>query len=127
MSSARSFVAKMPKLQRDSLVAHIEGPQQIVTGMERFTRQALISRGLLHHDPANMMTSRPSKTALTELGREVVCIILGDYADALVKADMLEQRPQITLWRRKGYSFAPVDTVEVIVPAPAAATPVTIP
>jgi hypothetical protein len=40
-------------------------------------------RGLLRGDTAN----RPRFTHLTEEGHEVHCFILGDYADALIRAE----------------------------------------
>ena len=95
--SARSIASRMPKPQRDLLIAHVDGPQPLTIGHESKARNALIERNLLRfNDP---MAFRPKTTHLTNLGRETLCIILGDYADALVRCGALETVPPIVLRR----------------------------
>lgn len=73
---------------REKLVAHAAGPRQLVVGCR--TTKALQGRGLIRYPSRNKIT--PSETMLTEQGRQVVCVILGQYADALTAAkDFLER------------------------------------
>ncbi len=109
--SAREIVNKMSKPLRDSLTAHANGPQPIVVGPESSSRSALISRGLVRYDlPGNVPTRRPHRTALTDLGREVLCVMLGDYADALVRVGCLEEPLKITL--KKAPAMVPQPPVD---------------
>lgn len=86
--------------QRNVLLAHIDGPVDIVatTFGKVQIRNGLMDGGLLRGDPAN--TVRPRKTALTEAGRRAVGMILGDYADALVRAGLLEQQNPLAVLNR---------------------------
>jgi hypothetical protein len=95
--SVRSIAFKMPKPQRDLLIAHIDGPQLLAIGPETSTRTALIDRKLLRFD--TYASLRPKNTIITALGREVLCAILGDYADALVRAGALTKVPPIVFKR----------------------------
>lgn len=49
------------------------------------TRRSLLAQELIRYDwaPSSHHTGFPKATVLTEIGREVVCIILGHYADNL--------------------------------------------
>ena len=49
------------------------------------TRRCLLGMELIRYDwaPASHHTGFPKATVLTELGREVACIILGHWADNL--------------------------------------------
>jgi hypothetical protein len=87
----------MPKAQRDFLIEHVNGLQTIDVGEDTRTRTALFARDLIRYVGAGRSTERPHFTALTDLGREVVCSILGDYADALVKSGCLEEVPLIVI------------------------------
>ncbi len=93
--SPRSMARSMPKAQRDLLLRHIDGPQLLAIGPETYTRNALVLRNLLRFDNPNNL--RPHATLITDLGRETVCIILSDYADALVRAGVLENVQPIVL------------------------------
>lgn len=95
--SARSIASRMPKAQRDLLIAHIDGPQPLTIGHESMVRNALLARDLLRFNDRTAF--RPKTTHLTDTGREVLCIILGDYADALVRAGALDEAPTIVLKR----------------------------
>ena len=93
--SPNTMARSMPKAQRDLLIRHINGPRPLAIGPEIYTRNALVLRNLLRFD--NPQNLRPRATLLTDLGRETVCIILGDYADALVRAGVLESVRPIVL------------------------------
>ena len=72
-------------LPRRLLIEHCPGPRPIIRGPEENTRQALLARDLIRYDWAKAAdrTGFPKATTLTELGREVVCIVLGHYADSI--------------------------------------------
>jgi hypothetical protein len=89
----------MSKQQRDSLIDHANGPQPIVIGPDSATRSSLIARGLLRYETHNRWKSPTHRTVLTEFGREVLCMVLGDYADALVRTNCLAEMPEIALMR----------------------------
>jgi hypothetical protein len=57
--------------------------------LRRSTVAALTSAGLVRPDRKGAM--RPRFTLLTELGREVVCCVLSQYADALVQCGLLDK------------------------------------
>lgn len=99
--SMREIVNRLSKSQRDHLIEHISGPQPILTGPQVHITGALISRNLIRyvHKFNDKHAKFPHHTKFTEFGREVVCIILGDYADALVRAGVLEHAPPIALMR----------------------------
>ena len=93
--SVRAIANKLSKQQRDFLIDHIDGPHPISQGYETFVRNALEARGLVCFDLPQSL--RPKTTIITELGREIVCAILGDYADALVRSGVIEKAPPIEL------------------------------
>ena len=96
--SARSIANGLRKAQRDFLMAHIDGPHPITThGREWAVRNSLLNHALIAYPIGGM--KNPTSTHLTELGREVLGAILGDYADALVRAGCLEKAPPIKLVR----------------------------
>lgn len=73
---------------RGKLVAHAPGPQYLIVGCP--TTYALMRRGLIRYPSRNKIT--PSHTMLSDEGRAVVCVILGQYADALTAAaDFLDR------------------------------------
>ena len=102
--SARTMASNLSAGQRERLIAHIRGPQTIDyrTGPEenliRRAVVALLGKGLVRNDTYGGAI-RPKHTLLTELGREVVCHVLGDYADGLVTAGVLEEPPLIQITR----------------------------
>lgn len=107
--SSREIAVRMPKPQRDLLIAHVDGPQPLTISHESMVRNALLARDLLRFD--NRASLRPKSTHLTDLGREVLCAILGDYADALVRCGALETIPTIVL--RLAPKIAPETIVAV--------------
>lgn len=96
--SARSLANGLLKPSRDLLLAHLDGqPRPLAIGPESYSRNALVDRRLLRFDDNHSL--KPHSTIITELGREVLCTILGDYADALVRAGCLDKAPPIKLVR----------------------------
>lgn len=86
-----SSIRRLSITQREMLIAHIDREVDIVVAAPHLipSRTALMNLGLLRRHPANAI--RPRQTALTEAGRHAVSVILGDYADALVRAGYLEE------------------------------------
>ena len=79
----------LTKLQRDVLIAHVRGPQLFIAAHKYTpTTIGLMSKGLIH----GFGMIKPHHTTLTVLGREVVCIVLGDYADRLLLEKDYEDR-----------------------------------
>jgi len=80
----------LSQIQRECLIDHIDVGRPITHGgNEDATRKALIKRKLIRLDPPGS-TITPTRTVLTDLGREMVGAILGYYADVLVKAKYLD-------------------------------------
>jgi hypothetical protein len=84
--STRDIANRLSKQQRDCLIQHIDYPQPIKRGPEFQTAFCLMYRNLLRGDYPQF----PRSTSLTELGREVLCTVLGDYADALFRTHLIE-------------------------------------
>lgn len=95
---------RLSSAQRDMLIAHIDGDVGIIRSFQAVARKALLARGLLRTPSCH--TARPAFTRLTDAGRQAVAVILGDYADALVRAGMLEQSPLSVLQRLKSGNLA---------------------
>jgi hypothetical protein len=69
--------------QREILIQHVVGPREFRTGEPAtLTVNAMRDTGLLK----GMPFLRPKHTELTALGRQVACIVLGEYADRLLMA-----------------------------------------
>lgn len=91
--------------QRDMLVDHIDGALEVSTSRLVQVRRSLLVRRLIRPYPAGAI--RPRQTTLTEQGRLAVCRILGDYADALVRAGILEQHDPLRSLLKLSGSIAP--------------------
>jgi hypothetical protein len=78
----------LSNIQRNCLIDHVPGPQPFHTNTHRQTKQSLVDLKLLG-PLSGILPTRPAELKLTELGRETVCIILGQYADALVSCGVL--------------------------------------
>ncbi len=78
--------------QRQCLIAHIDKPQPLVikdaesNGLYK-TKMVLCEKQLLC--PTDN-SPRPKSLRMTRLGREIVCHVLGEYADFLMAAGCLE-------------------------------------
>lgn len=92
-------VRRLTTYQRDLLVDHIDGEMDVVTANRHLTgvRNSLMRVGLLKGATPN--TNRPRCTVLTERGRMAVGMILGECADALVRAGLLKQRNPLQVLR----------------------------
>lgn len=83
--------------QQELLIAHVVGNQAVIngTGMidreTRKTRASLAQRGLIKIVPGQ------HQTAITELGREIAAIVLGDAADRLVRMGALDEIKSLKL------------------------------
>lgn len=78
--------------QRGVLIVHVTGKQTATRGCK--TTYSLMTRGLIRYVGAKGESNspRPTHTVITEEGREVVCAVLGEYADALVaSSEFLEK------------------------------------
>ena len=94
--------------QRDALIAHIDGPVNVDRKKQALfaSQHSLMTKGLLRNAAHAAQTNRPQVTELTEAGRGTLSVMLGDFADALVRAG-IEEIAQIeglaaTLKRRLG-------------------------
>ena len=106
--SAGDIVRQLPKPQRDSLVANIDGPLPVKIGPDSATRASLLSKGLLRYVITNRhLSSRPHCTTMTEKGREVLATMLAEYAEALVRTGCLDAVPPIKVPRAAAPKIAP--------------------
>lgn len=82
---SEDFVRDLKQRQRDLIVEHVDGTVAIIANDKTrwATRFTLIKMGLLRYNGRSM---RPHSTELTEAGRQALGMILGWYADSLVKA-----------------------------------------
>lgn len=91
-------IRSLTNIQREMLIAHIDGAVLIIRADYNKVLRALVLRGLLR--PSTPHSVRPRATILTEEGRRALGIILGDYADALVRAGLLEQENPMQVLRQ---------------------------
>ena len=75
-------------VQRNRLISFVPGPQAI--DLSKPTDNSLRAEKLLKPESGGINNPRPSGLMLTDLGREVSCIILGQFADALVACGVTE-------------------------------------
>lgn len=97
---SESSIRKLSISQRNLLISHIDGPVDVtvVDFHQTQPRRALMDLGMLRGSPAG--TIRPRATALTERGRMAVAMVLGEYADALIRAGILKQQHPLEVLRR---------------------------
>jgi hypothetical protein len=91
-------IRRLKPAQRELLVDHIDGAVELAVSYMVQTRASLLKAGLLRGHPVG--TARPRQTVLTEAGRHAVGVILGDAADSLVRAGLLEQDNPLAVLRR---------------------------
>jgi hypothetical protein len=97
----RNIVRRLSHVQREMLIAHIDGPKPIRTmpgpesKNERRTTRSLENFGLL--SAKRTCAIRPRSTHLTDLGREVLAAVLANYAEALVRAGCLDEVAMLKL------------------------------
>lgn len=88
--SARGIANSMSAPQRDILLRHIEGPVKVIRAQWSST-EILFRKKLIRDIRPGAPGAFPKESVITTLGREVACFILGDYADALIRAGYLER------------------------------------
>ncbi len=112
--AVKDVIKALSHAQREMLIAHVRDPQPIDftagTPSDRNTsartRSALIEQALLRYGKSGSPytgdrgTQGCRLTVLTELGREVVAGVLGEYADALVLAGCLTRAPAVSVVAR---------------------------
>lgn len=78
---------RMTVTMRDILIEHIDGPVQYRQAGELSNRRNVIGSAiadkLLRFE---RLLKRPTHTVLTLKGREELCAVLGDWADAIVRS-----------------------------------------
>jgi hypothetical protein len=107
-------IRKLSTHQRNLLIDHIDGEVDVVVSDPHKVqcRNALMALGLLRGSPTQAV--RPRITVLTERGRMAVAMILGDYADALVRAGLLEQENPLLVLKRLKAARQPAPTVTMV-------------
>lgn len=100
-------VRQLSPAQRDHLIDHIDGAVAIVRAGPHLApvRHSLLKLSLLQ--PQERGTTRPAFTILTERGRRAVGMILGECADALVRAGLLEQQNPLQVLRELKARLSP--------------------
>jgi hypothetical protein len=81
------IVNKLSKLQRDYLVDHIDVMRPFLNEpLENATRKSMIERGLIRYEPpTHSLLGVPHGTVFTDDGREAVCEVLEQCAQALIR------------------------------------------
>lgn len=92
-------VSRLSGYQRGMLIAHIDGAVDVTTHGHHHVvvRNSLMSNGMLRGETPG---GRPRATVLTERGRMALAMVLGDYADALIRAGLLDQERPIEVLAR---------------------------
>ena len=78
---AQRIANKLSQIQRHRLMEYVGGAQNIA--LHQQTDRSLRDYNLLRPATSAINNPRPPTLMLSELGREVVCFVLGQYADAL--------------------------------------------
>lgn len=92
------MIWKLSKLQRDFLVDHVDTIKPFCDNpIENMTRESLIVRKLVRYEPeTRSRLGVPTGTVLTTEGRIALCTILGQYAEALMRAATARNIDHIT-------------------------------
>ncbi len=91
-------------LQRNMLINHLDG-EVSVTHHDVVVRNSLVKIGLLRG--ATSHTTRPRATVLTDRGRMALAMVLGECADALIRAGIMEQESPLQVLLRLKASRSP--------------------
>src|SRR5271156_4079611 len=91
-----SEVRRLSQRQRDLMIAHIDREVDVIMKNNHLApvRNSLMRIGMLK---GATQGDRPRATVLTERGRQVVCIILGQCADALMQSQMADENQMAIL------------------------------
>jgi hypothetical protein len=87
LSDGLLMLRPLSTMQRDLLVAHIDGTEVPVLRNVPFRYQAqaaLVARGWLRWLPNN--TSRPTASVITQRGRKELALLLAEWAEVIVQA-----------------------------------------
>ncbi len=80
---------------RDFLILHIDGPVSINPAIDLRARAGALALGLVVRDQAGPRTRHRRRdikpTMLTEKGREVLAAALGNWADAIVRVNLMKE------------------------------------
>jgi len=118
MSEPSAFeVNQLTALQREMLIAHIDGAVDATVRDHHLvvTRNSLLANKMLRPDGS---MPRPKTTMLTERGRYALATLLAGYAEALVKAGMLESRPIGVLAHiKRRRAETPISAEQALLPA----------
>jgi len=92
--SLEYVIKKLTKLQREFLIDHVDGMRPFIDQpVDNQVRESLITRHMIRYEPdIRSRLGRPDGTVLTDDGRSALGYVLGDYADALIRA--LEARQE---------------------------------
>lgn len=87
IKEGRSIAAGLSRNCRELLIAHVDGGIYVHVGVSlterRLARRCLFDLGLIR---AANYGDRPHSTKITEKGRGVLCAVLAEYAEALMRA-----------------------------------------
>jgi len=93
MGTNTTEFGRLTVTMRDILIEHVDGASPIrVRGLStnyRRAQRALIRRKFLIVHPPSHLVIRPIETRITEAGRQALAALLADYADALVRAQVI--------------------------------------
>lgn len=91
-------VRRLTPNQRDLLIEHVDGEVDVVKSdhHQSIVRNSLMQLGMLR----GTEKVRPRFTVLTDRGRLALAMVLGQCADSLVRAGLLEQPNPLDVLRR---------------------------
>ena len=85
----RREIRHLSHAQCEFLVEHIDTVRPVTqSNHEPVTRRLMVQHGYIRYEPPNAV--KPHGTALTELGREAVCVICDMWLEALLKIHYAE-------------------------------------
>lgn len=107
-AASNEEVWRLTRYQRDMMIDHIDGEVAVNVRDPRLVsvRNSLLKIGMLKGATSGPRALRPRATVLTERGRMALAMVLGNYADALVRAGALD--PMAILLQRKAAQTRPV-------------------
>lgn len=95
---------RLSATQREFIVDHVDGTREIRhIKSEDTTRKALTAMRLVVYVTPENISKRPHATRLTDKGRDVLCAVLANYAERLMRFafDTEIANPQQSLLREK--------------------------
>jgi hypothetical protein len=113
-------VRNLSQYQRDVLLDHIDGAVDVSISNPHLlaVRYSLMKIGMLMASTPGPAANRPRASVLTERGRMAVGMVLGQYADALVRVGLVhEETPMRVLQRLRSGGKPPVSAETALEPA----------